>query len=277
MLLDAHVHIFPPEFISQRERLVKEEPFFALLYADPASVIVSHETMLKHMERDGVNSVWAVGFSWQLEKNARTHNDYLLQVAREYPDKVSSFAACWPMAAWAHDEAKRVLELGASGLGELAFYDQDIDLKHMAPLCGLCAAYNVPLMLHVNEPLGRMYAGKSPMGLSNSFNLLKQNPECNFILSHLGGGIFFYKLLIPRQIENAFDNLWLDTAATPFLYQPQAIKLAVELLGADRILLGCDYPLLPMKRTLTLIQQAELSRAELEMVCSGSALRLLGN
>lgn len=275
MLLDAHVHIFPPEFIARREQLAAEEPFFALLYADPKSPMQSHEGLLQDMRAGGIDRAWVVGFSWQLEKNARAHNDYLLRTAQEHPEKLRAFAGLWAKAGWAHKEAKRVLEMGINGLGELAFYDQDLHLSSLSPLCNLCAAYNVPLMLHVNEPLGKIYAGKAPMGLGRSFQLLEQHPRCRIILSHMGGGIFFYKTLVPRQVGNAFANLWLDTAATPFLYQPRALKLAVELLGADRVLLGSDYPLLSLKRTLSLVERAGLSEAEMNMVCGQAAMELV--
>jgi predicted TIM-barrel fold metal-dependent hydrolase len=51
-----------------------------------------------------------------------------------------------------------------------------------------------------------------------------------------------------KEVSQVLANVWLDTAAAPFLYRPRAYALAVELMGADKLLMGSDYPLLPVSR-----------------------------
>jgi predicted TIM-barrel fold metal-dependent hydrolase len=274
MLTDAHAHIFPPAMISRREELVKEEPFFALMYKDPMSPMASAADLLAAMEEQGVARAWALGFTWQKEENARQHNDYLLQTRAGHPDKLRCLGAVWPPAGWAQAEAERILASGLDGLGEIGFYQSDLDLTALAPLADMAASLKRPLLLHINEPLGASYAGKAPMGLSRLYQLLRRHPATRFILSHLGGGIFFYALL-KKEMPAILANVWLDSAAAPFIYKPRALKLAVELMGADKVLLGSDFPLLSVSKTLSLLQQAGLNQEEMDMVCQGAAGALI--
>jgi hypothetical protein len=50
----------------------------------------------------------------------------------------------------------------------------------------------------------------------------------------------------------------------------------MQLTGPDKILFGSDYPLLPPSRYLDEFMQAGLSEAEIEQICGGNAVRLLG-
>ena len=41
-----------------------------------------------------------------------------------------------------------------------------------------------------------------------------------------------------------FKNVYYDTAASPLLYDPGVFNLAVEAVGAEKLLYGSDYPLM---------------------------------
>jgi predicted TIM-barrel fold metal-dependent hydrolase len=261
--------------IARREELVREEPFFALMYKNGSSPLAHARDLLAAMAAQGVDQAWAVGFTWHKRENARLHNDYLLQTRAEYPDKLRCLGSVWPPAGWAEAEAERILNAGLDGLGEIGFYQSDLDLNSLDPLCRLAAERGRPVMLHVNEPLGALYPGKAPMGLGRLYELLGRHPATRFILSHLGGGIFFYSLL-KKEVTDRFKNVWLDTAALPFLYKPEGVKLAVELMGAPKILLGSDFPLLSVTRTLLCLEEAGLGRGDLDMVRGGAAAALMG-
>lgn len=61
---------------------------------------------------------------------------------------------------------------------------------------------------------------------------------------------------------------------------PVLIRSAVELLGADHVLVGTDWPIFTEKSVAERLQSAlsacGLDEAEQQMVASGNALRLLG-
>lgn len=247
MIVDAHTHIFPPEVLADRERFLDGEPAFSAIYRYPAAPMVTAEGLIEAMDQGGVDVSWALGFPWVHEEYARLHNDYLARAQADSGGRLRTLACVDPPAPWARAEAERALGLGLSGIGELAFYAGDLDLDALAPLCALCAEADVPLLLHTNEPVGHRYPGKSPMTLAALYGLILNHPQTKLVLAHMAGGLFFYTLL-KKEVSEALANVWIDTAAAPFLYQPRAYGLAVELLGAHKVLLGSDYPLLPVSR-----------------------------
>ena len=219
---------------------------------------------------------WVVGFPWIKGENARLHNDYLRQAIQAHPTRLKGLACVHPPMDWARGEAERSLAMGLHGLGELAFYDCDVDPDSLGPLCDLAAEADVPLLLHTNEPVGHQYPGKAPMTLAALYKLVTSHPATKLVLAHMGGGLFFFAAL-KREVSDVLANVWLDTAAAPFLYKPRAYGLAVELMGPDKLLLGSDYPLLPVSRYQRELSSPEagLSPTELEMVLGLNASRLI--
>jgi predicted TIM-barrel fold metal-dependent hydrolase len=276
MVTDVHTHIFPPQVVQDRSRYLEGEPAFAAIYSDLQAPMVTAEGLLAAMDADGVDISWAVGFPWSKQENARLHNDYLAGAVQDNPARLRGLAAMDPAADWALNEAQRALGLGLAGLGELAFYSEDLDLKALEPLCRLCAEADKPLMLHTNEPVGHRYPGKAPMTLATLYALVRAHPCTKLVLAHMAGGLFFYALL-KKEVSEALAQVWLDTAAAPFLYQPRAYGLAVELLGEDKLLLGSDYPLLPVSRyRKELIDpQANLDPRQLDLIMGDAAQKLI--
>jgi hypothetical protein len=274
MLVDAHTHIFPPQVVAERGRFLAGEPAFAAIYADVKAPMVTAEGLVAAMDGDGVGVSWALGFPWRQEAHARLHNDYLARALEDHPGRLRALGCLAVGQPWARAEAERALGLGLHGLGELACYDSDLDLNGLAPLCRLCAEADVPLLLHTNEPVGHAYPGKSPMTLAALYALLKAHPRTKLVLAHMAGGLFFYATL-KKEASQVLANAWLDTAAAPFLYRPRVYALAVELLGAQKVLLGSDYPLLPVSRYQRELAQANLAEDDLRLVLGQAAARLL--
>ncbi len=98
-------------------------------------------------------------------------------------------------------------------------------------------------------------------------------PDRTIVCAHWGGGLPFYELM--PEVQKALQNVYFDTAASPFLYQPQIYALGSQLAGADKILFGSDYPLLPQTRLLQEINSATLTEEEKALILSGNAQRIL--
>ncbi|MCF8032958.1 MAG: amidohydrolase [Desulfarculaceae bacterium] len=276
MIIDVHTHIFPPQVMADRERFCQGEPAFAAIYQNPDAPMVDAEGLVGAMDGEGVDISWAVGFPWIREENARLHNDYLQQAIQAHPKRLRGLACVHPPADWAMREAERSLGLGLHGLGELAFYDSDLDTASLGAMCDLAAEADAPLLLHTNEPVGHQYPGKAPMTLAALYGLITAHPATKLVLAHMGGGLFFYAAL-KREVSDALAKVWLDTAAAPFLYRPRAYGLAVELMGEDKLLMGSDYPLLPVSRYRREIgsPEAGLSPEQLALALGDNAARLL--
>ena len=278
MIVDSHVHIFPPEIRDHRQRLFDREPAFRLLYENPKSRLVGASDLIAVMDAQGIDRAVVFGFPWRDSGTAVLNNNYILEAVARHPDRLWGFCCLDPGAEQAAAEVERCLQAGLSGVGELAFYEAGIGegaLDRLTPLMDLCSRYERPVMIHTNEPVGHGYPGKTPNTLAQIYALVRRFPRNRIILAHWGGGLFFYALL-KREVHEALANVWFDTAASPFLYDPRVYRYAADLVGADRILLGSDFPLLEPRRYVQEIQAAGLNADERRRVCGENAAGLLG-
>ncbi|MFQ5879654.1 MAG: amidohydrolase family protein, partial [Dehalococcoidia bacterium] len=74
----------------------------------------------------------------------------------------------------------------------------------------------------------------------------------------------------------ALANVYYDTAASPFLYRSQVYRWAAQLVGADRILFGSDFPLTSQSRQRRAIEEAGLRNDDRALILGGNARRILG-
>jgi len=279
MIIDAHVHIFPPEVVLDRAAAFGGEEAFSLLYADPRSRLAGVEELIAFMDRDGIDRAVVCGFPWSDPGRAAAHNDYLLEAAAGYRDRIIPLAACDPSAPGGLKEAERALAAGAAGLGELGFYFSDLAETRvrvaLVKAAGLCAEADRPLLLHTNEPVGHSYPGKSPMSLGGLYRLVRDCPRTRFQLAHLGGGIFLYELL-KKEVGEVLRNCVFDTAAAPFLYRPELYPTFARLAGEDRLLMGTDWPLLGLGRYLKDLDSAGVAGRLREKLLGENAREFYG-
>ena len=277
MIIDFHTHIFPPFIAHDRTNFFSAEPSFALLYGSPKSRLVVAEDLLRSMDESGIHQSVVFGFPWKDEDLFRRHNDYILESVGRFPDRLVGFCCFHPLAKGAAREVERCLEGGMSGIGELAFYDLDLSptlITALEDIMSLSRRYDVPILIHTNEPLGHDYPGKTPMTLGQIYALVQQYPSNRIVLAHWGGGILFYGLM-KKDVREAFKNVWFDTAASPYLYTPMIYKIAGEIVGAEKILFGSDYPLISPARYLQELGEADLPETTIGMITGSNASRLL--
>ncbi len=280
MILDGHTHIFPEEVIRRREDFFTAEPAFRLLYDSPKSKMVGPEELLAVMEDEGVEAAVILGFPWRQESLWRQHNELILEAQRRWPRKFFGFCAADPARPGGVREIERCLAAGARGIGELAWYLDDLGpglTDVLAPVAELCQHYRVPLMLHTNDPaeVGPTYPGKAPFSLSATYQVIKAFPETTWILAHWGGGLPFYGLL-KKEAPEVFKNVYFDTAASPFIYRPVIYRVVAEMVGPEKIIFGSDYPLLPPSRYVKEMAEADLPEDWQEMILGKNLARVMG-
>jgi hypothetical protein len=160
-------------------------------------------------------------------------------------------------------------------VGELAFYLSGIDDSALEKLTDIMAVLrekgNLPCMIHTNEPVGHAYPGKTPVTLEQIQKLAATFPDNRIILAHWGGGIFFYHIM-KKQLKQTLKNVWYDTAASPFLYDPAVYDMAVRAGVKDKVLLGTDFPLLPPDRYYRDLDASGLTKEEKQAVLGDNAV-----
>jgi predicted TIM-barrel fold metal-dependent hydrolase len=277
MIIDAHTHIFPGKIRKNRETYFSDEPAFKKLYQSPKSRLIGAKEMLASMDAGQVDKSVIFGFPWQDSILFKKHNDYISEVVNRYPHRFIGLGCFDPFSDGAAEETHRCLqEGGLSGIGELAFYQSGIEnssLARLEPVMEICRDRNLPVLIHTNEPIGHKYPGKTPNTLAQIYQLIDTFPQNKIVLAHWGGGLFFFSLL-KKEVKQRLNRVYFDTAASPYLYDPNVYRLAIELVGEGKILFGSDFPLLPPARYFDEMKAAGLSPVEMQKICGGNAAEL---
>lgn len=277
MIIDFHTHIFPKAIRENREKYFPTEPAFKLLYSAPGSKLVGAREIVVSMDEQGVDKSVVFGFPWKKKETFQAQNDYIMEVLARYPERFIGLCCFDPFSREAVPEAVRCIEGGLSGIGEIAFYQSGIDdtaLDRLAPLMEICHDRDLPFLIHTNEPVGHIYPGKTPNTLKQIYNLVNRFSKNKIVLAHWGGGIFFFNLL-KKDVKESLKNVYFDTAASPFLYDPQIYRYAKEIAGLDKILFGSDFPLLKPARYFKELEKTGLQKDQIESICGRNAARLL--
>ncbi|MDX2511559.1 MAG: amidohydrolase family protein [Desulfobacterales bacterium] len=277
MIIDFHTHIFPEAIRENREKYFPSEPAFKLLYDSPGSKLVGAKEIVAAMDEQGVDRSVVFGFPWKDSATFKMQNDYVMEVVTRYPERLVGLCCFDPFNKEAVSEARRCLEGGLSGIGEIAFYQSGIDdtsLDMLTPLMEICLDKDLLFLIHTNEPVGHLYPGKTPNTLKQIYNLITRFSENKIVLAHWGGGIFFYNLL-KKEVKERLKNVYFDTAASPFLYHLEIYRYAVEIAGLDKILFGSDFPLLKPARYFKELENAGLAKTQIDAISGLNAAKLL--
>ncbi|MGC9029177.1 MAG: amidohydrolase family protein [Desulfomonilaceae bacterium] len=277
MIIDFHIHLFPHDVRDHREKYCTRDRGFAAIYASPKARIASDTEIIQYLDDAAIDKGVVFGFPWGDPDLVRRNNDEIWDFAQRHPGRIIPFAvlSSEDMAA-AGKEAERTLGNGFAGLGELAFYDLGWTAPlaaGMQPVLDAAAALGKPVLLHVNEPVGHQYPGKIAIDFASLLEMIEANPSVTFILAHFGGGVFVYHLM--PEVRAALQRTYLDTAASPYLYDPRIFQVASDIMGEDKILFGSDYPLLSLPRYLQQLEKADVSSTTRAAILGGNAQKLL--
>lgn len=278
MIIDAHTHIFPACFREKRDSFFSNEPAFEMLYGPRSSKMEGFNNLLENMDAEGVDKSIVFGFPWKTTDHFKRHNDYIIEAVNANADRLIGFSCFDPVSAEGAKEAERCFSAGLKGVGELAVYDSpliDDIISRLEDVMAVCLEHDAPLMIHTNEPIGHQYPGKQEITLKQIENFLRAYPDNKIILAHWGGGIFFFSLL-KKEVKEEIKNVWFDTAASPFLYNPEIYKTAGSIMGYDKILFGTDYPLLKPARYFRELESSGIAPDDIEKIKGKNAAALFG-
>jgi predicted TIM-barrel fold metal-dependent hydrolase len=236
--------------------------------------LIGAREMLAAMDDSQVDKAVVFGFPWKAPLHFKQHNDYISEVVNRYPQRFIGLGCFDHFSEGVAEEARRCLQKGGlSGIGELAFYQTGIEnssLSRLEPVMDVCRGLDLPVMIHTNEPIGHSYPGKTPNTLAQIYQLIQSFPQNKIVLAHWGGGLFFFSLL-KKEVKASLKNVYFDTAASPYLYDVDVYRLAIELVGEEKILFGSDFPLLPPARYFDEMKTAGLSEREMQKICGLNA------
>ena len=291
-LVDAHVHLYPPEADPDPSAwaAARGEKHWALLCTrrrkDGRRVqsLPTLRDLLAEMDRAGIGRAVLLGWYWEKFETCVEQNRFYAHCIRENPDRLSAFATIHPAAGRAAvlAEIRRARDDGLRGLGELSPHSQGyaVDDPVFSAALELAAELNLPVNLHVTDPESAQYPGWVSTPLEDFVAIAQRHAATTFVLAHWGGRL---PLKLPGAL--ALANVAYDTAASPLLYDEKIWRTFLAAVPKERVLFGSDFPLnlYPridaepnLTRLIAELHRSGLSAEELAAIAGANARRLLG-
>ncbi len=272
--VDAHVQVFHPDVAENRFRYFPLDDAFHEMYQAPDADIIVTEQLINAMDIAGIARSIACGFGWGTNALCREGNDAIIEAVRLYPSRVTGFGTVAPRHSLSEaiTEIDRLAAAGVRGLGELRPDTQgllEMQPQDVEAFADHVRGHGMGLLMHASEPVGRMYPGKGTATPERMYRLLEHLQGIPVILAHAGGGLPFYANL--RASEDIFENVYVDTSAMPYLYDPATVRALINSIGLDRVLFATDYPLMRQERVIQYLDRAGLTSEELERVLQHNA------
>jgi len=312
MKIDVHAHYFPQEYLDRLDHYGASRVTSLIRKMNLGSADFSGlEDHFRNMDRSGVD-LQILSVSGQLPyfaqeshaaDAARLANDIYARIVREHPTRFAAFA-CTPLphVEAAMEETRRALDdLGMAGvtvgtvvmgrsIADPAFdkFFAELNRRGAAvfihPIGGSLSSEFIESS-NLVWPVGAPLEDTVCMLQFMRSNFPHRFPDLKIILPHLGG----FAPFLAARLDQLKDHFLPDSATPPsvqakyFWYDtvnanPAALRCTMELVGADRLLLGTDYPFWrddAFKLCVDYVGNAGLALADVERIFSGNFKRLL--
>ena len=277
-VIDAHVHVYPPEFERDRDRIAAAEPWFDILTSSKVQKWGTAEQLIEAMDASGVETSFVTSFAFRSQELCRLANDYVLDAARRWPGRIRPLAVVSPLAPGLEKEIARCAEAGAVGLGELFPDGQCFDLADRSQtwrLVGASRERGLFLSFHTAEQAGHQYPGKGCYGADKAAKFCFNHPGVKVVFAHFGGGLWAYEAM--PEMKLALADVYYDTAAWPWLYGPQVLDAIFAIGAGNKIMYGSDWPILNFSRFEKLLAGTGLSDEQKYAFLRGNAAKFLNS
>lgn len=215
------------------------------------------EDLAKKMEEDGIDMTIAFTNPFNLD------NEYSAKVMKKFPNKVIGFAFINPRLKTAVDQLKRAIEvLGLKGMKLHPFLNGYAlsSHEHLDPLFEVCVDADLPIIVHGGDDLFT-----HPYEFDE---MARTFPEAKLIMAHMG---FMWTCDQARAVAKRRENVYVDTAAVA----AAEITLAVEIAGANKIVMGSDNPYWSPKLEVEKIKMAVPDPSKRELILAENYRKLL--
>ena len=263
----------PPDISSNFRFYAKKDRTLRTLFTEEKhSRFSTAEELISSMNSNNISASIVQGMGWSDIGLNSYVNDYLIESAQNYSGRIFPLTGITPHSgATGVKEAERCISQGIYGFGEIHSDLQGFDITSyeiMAPYMDLLSIKNMPIVIHSSEPVGHRYPGKGTASPEKLWQLVCNFPNSKIILAHWGGGTPFYELM--PEVSKAFQNVYYDCAASPYLYTASIFNTVRSLVNHKKILFGSDYPVISQGRVLKDLKDA-FSHRDLEYTMSHNA------
>lgn len=193
-------------------------------------------------------------------------NDAMLANIRRYPDKLAAYCYSNPRHGRKGVEQFRRRMEDHNFIGLKLLYSDYCNDPGVFPFVEQAVLYQAPILIHCFR--SRLTQLPYETCAWHVADLAERYPEARIIMAHLGG-----------QVESAmntiapYPNVSVDTSGTPI--GGNAVSIAVQRLGAERVVFGSDLPRVDLASNIGKILGAGLSDAENRLIFHDNMTRLL--
>jgi predicted TIM-barrel fold metal-dependent hydrolase len=276
VIIDFHTHIFSPKVKESRQKYVERDPLFSLLYSNPRAALATAEDLISSMDQQSIDKSVILNVAWESSDLCHESNEYILESVTRYPQRLIGFGMVkLDQPDSALEEIEILAKNGIKGIGEIRPLEGWLrDPSLVQPVIQSIMLHQMVLLTHTSEPVGHSYDGKGNITPQSIYPLISAFPNLKLVCAHWGGGLPFYALM--PEVKKSLGQVYFDSAASPYLYEPEIYALAAQMAGPDKILFGSDYPLLRPRRLLNEIQSQDLNEGLRLKILAKNALTLLG-
>ena len=269
MVIDAHVHLYPPEINADPAGWAGEhdEPQWALLATRvrrggrPVQSFPSAAELLQALDAAEIDRAVLQGWYWHHPAACVRQNAFYAECIRQHPDRLAAAVTVFPPAGWDHvcTELAKARDAGFQGIGELSPHAQGYAVDHpvFSEMVRVAGDWRWPVNLHVTAPDARPYPGMVETPLADFASLAGRFPQTVLVLAHFGGARSPSALAPtaggqsasggrapPAEVGgNDFEaispNIFYDSAAAPLSYDASIWGR----MPTGRVLFGSDFPL----------------------------------
>jgi predicted TIM-barrel fold metal-dependent hydrolase len=234
---------------------------------------------------------------------AREANDELADLVGAGQGALEGLATLpWQAARAAVEELERASSLGLKGAMACSnVAGRPLDGPEFDATFEAAAALSMPLLLHPTVPAQVSSLAEHGLICAAGFlfdtttailrmifaGTFERHPGLKMVLAHAGSLLPLLmgrvdreyarnalpsSLPVGRRPSDYLGGLYTDTIAG----SPRALELAIDLLGADRVCFGSDYPFGNQRQALDLVLAASLPAGTVSAVCWENAAGLFG-
>ena len=291
ILYDSHVHIMSP-------KLIKDWKALGIPFSKEDYYYSNIDSILK---RNGTATIALIGMGYVYEspdfykgedgfKELMRENDYLFEVSKKHPQRITPYFAVDPLKEYAINEMERCLAKNIqSGLklhfnASQVYLTEPAHLEKVIPVFKLAANNQLPILLHFDNSHPKF--GEADVKLLAD-SVLSKLPPIKLTIAHFSnsGGFkqktknvldtfisLFSKSEISKKHTILFDisGVALDKNSEGVKkltdMEFSELKRYIDKLGKGRIIFGTDYPLYTADEYAEILKtKVGLSDSEIEL------------
>lgn len=264
MLIDFHTHAFPEKIASRALAQLAER---AKMTPETDGTV---KGLLEKMDLWGVNRSVVCNIATNVKQQTSV-NDFAMQTAVEYGDRLTPLGSVHPDALNIAEEQYRIHAAGLPGIKLHPDYMlRTFDDPAYGPILDGAAQLGLFVIIHAGFDVyspNKIYA--SPEAI---LTVIRRHPKLKLICAHYGNNCLWDSV----EAKLTGKNIWIDTSmgCKEGLFPSQA-KRILEKHDSDRILFGSDMPWCSPLENVQYLESLGLSAELLDKIFYKNALALL--